>query len=668
MIMKLDSLDYFDLLKFHPEEGMITFRGNRMVLFHADSICQLRDELIKSLGMDMARGVLTRFGYRSGYRDVLSIGNFFDLSTDAEWMLAGPLMHAFEGVARVTNEVLEFNRQKGSFKMGGIWHNSYEAENHLKLYGPSQEPVCWSLTGYASGYCSGFMGKEIICIETKCRAKGDPYCVYEARSAEEWGKEAERYKKDIKPTFIVKDLQDIIDKKEKKEIKWRTLYEQTDEKLQEKVQELQELNKVLSNQHTSLQRSVAIHKQLTGLVLDDLGLDEITKTLNQLVGNPVLVEDTYFKVISSAGKLPAGPNGEEPFRSTKEILSDPRYAKLEESLLKEKRLTSIPILDETGFRQQRIVVPILSGGELMGFVSTFECNKQLEDLDLLAMEQAGTVIALELLKRKAANAAEQQHKEDFLAELLSGNYDENILATRAVNLGLNPLAIYQVFAVEVDWAYHGGEPGDPNELIAFKKHLVKVFNRLLRSEQCQSIVGSRSRGVLVIATLGEGREEEDSRRIGKLIEEGLKPQVNTYDWWVGVGSKVNRIGEIAKSYQEASTTTGIMKALQRKKKVFFYEQLGVYGVLEINKERFAEFTKRLLGPLMEYDREHKAELVDTLILYFRNNGNLQRAARNGHLNANTLKYRLKRIREIANIDFDNPEINLQVQLALKLLS
>ncbi|MDA8211277.1 MAG: XylR N-terminal domain-containing protein [Clostridia bacterium] len=668
MIMKLESLDYFDLLQFRPEEGMITFRGNRMLLFHADSICQLRDELIQSLGKDMARGVLARFGYRSGYRDALSVGNFFDLSTDAEWMLAGPLLHTFEGIVHVTNEVLEFNRQKGSFYMRGIWRNSYEAEQHLKLYGPSKEPVCWSLTGYASGYSSGFMGKEIVCVETKCRAKGDDYCAYELRSAEEWGPEADRYKADLKPTFIVKDLQDIIERKEKKEIKWRTLYEQADEQLQEKVLELQELNKVLSNQHTSLQRSVAIHKQLTGLVLDDFGLDAITKTLAQLVGNPVLVEDYYFKVISSAGTIPAGPNGENPFRSTKEILNDPRYAKLEHSLLKEKRLTSIPVLDEMGFRQQRIVVPILAGGEVMGFVSTFECEKQLEALDLLAMEQAGTVIALELLKQKAAFAAEQQLKEDFLEELLSGTSDEEILETRAMNLGLNPRGAYQVFAVDVDWAYHGGEPGDPDELVAFKKRLVEVINGVVRSTHSKSMVVSKNRFVLIIAALGEGQEDEDSRKIVRLIEEEVKPRLNGYDWWVGVGSQVSRVGEIAKSYREAGTTMEIMKALQRKKKVLLYEQLGIYGVLEINKERFAEFTKRLLGPLMEYDREHNSELVDTLMLYFRNNANLQRAARNGHLNANTLKYRLKRIREIANIDFDDPEISLQVQLALKLIS
>lgn len=146
------------------------------------------------------------------------------------------------------------------------------------------------------------------------------------------------------------------------------------------------------------------------------------------------------------------------------------------------------------------------------------------------------------------------------------------------------------------------------------------------------------------------------------------PNGTDIDWWIGVGSKVNRIGDIINSYQEAKITTDIIKVLQRNKKVSYYEKLGVYGVLEINKERIAGFINRLLGPLMKYDREHKAALVDTLILYFRNNANLQRAARNGHLNANTLKYRLKRIREIANIDFDDPDISLQVQLALKLIS
>ena len=32
-----------------------------------------------------------------------------------------------------------------------LWHDSYEAEQHLLHLGRAEEPVCWSLTGFASG-------------------------------------------------------------------------------------------------------------------------------------------------------------------------------------------------------------------------------------------------------------------------------------------------------------------------------------------------------------------------------------------------------------------------------------------------------------------------------------------------------------------------------------
>ena len=71
----------------------------------------------------------------------------------------------------------------------GIWHDSYEAEQHLLHLGQADEPVCWTLTGFASGYMSCVYGKEIIAIEDRCRGKGDAVCRAVVRSKEEWGPE-----------------------------------------------------------------------------------------------------------------------------------------------------------------------------------------------------------------------------------------------------------------------------------------------------------------------------------------------------------------------------------------------------------------------------------------------------------------------------------------------
>lgn len=50
--------------------------------------------------------------------------------------------------------------------------NSYEAEQHLNLYGVSNEASCWTLTGFASGYETYKRGRKMFFIETNCRAAG----------------------------------------------------------------------------------------------------------------------------------------------------------------------------------------------------------------------------------------------------------------------------------------------------------------------------------------------------------------------------------------------------------------------------------------------------------------------------------------------------------------
>ncbi|MBN1269447.1 MAG: sigma 54-interacting transcriptional regulator, partial [Kiritimatiellae bacterium] len=104
-----------------------------------------------------------------------------------EWLRAGPRMHTLQGVARTVVQSLEFDREADRFAMEVVWHDSGEAEEHLTEIGPAKEPVCWMLVGYASGYASFCMDKEVYFIEQKCRAMGDRACVAVGKDAASWG-------------------------------------------------------------------------------------------------------------------------------------------------------------------------------------------------------------------------------------------------------------------------------------------------------------------------------------------------------------------------------------------------------------------------------------------------------------------------------------------------
>ena len=66
-----EHADLPDRLKIDFSPGRISLERNRMVLLHASAMASLRKELIDTLGIQRARGVLARMGYESGKKEDL---------------------------------------------------------------------------------------------------------------------------------------------------------------------------------------------------------------------------------------------------------------------------------------------------------------------------------------------------------------------------------------------------------------------------------------------------------------------------------------------------------------------------------------------------------------------------------------------------------------------
>lgn len=79
-----------------------------------------------------------------------------------------------------------------------------------------------------------------------------------------------------------------------------------------------------------------------------------------------------------------------------------------------------------------------------------------------------------------------------------------------------------------------------------------------------------------------------------------------------------------------------------------------------------EFCQYLLGTLVAYDREHNADLLHTLRVYFRCNGNAIEAARQLFLHRNSLQYRLERIGDVLRCDLKDPQTRLALNLAVEM--
>ncbi len=187
--MRARDLDLRELLSFEPGGGPLRFAGERVLLLDAVALGLLRKLLIDTLGEAGARGLLTRFGFAHGWRTAESLRTGFPWDNEDEWRHAGGRLHTLQGlVVAVAPEAPEDDPGPGPKPLGdSIWLDSYEAEQHLVHLGQAEHPVCWTLTGFASGYLSHVWGREVYALETRCRGKGDAVCRVVARPREEWG-------------------------------------------------------------------------------------------------------------------------------------------------------------------------------------------------------------------------------------------------------------------------------------------------------------------------------------------------------------------------------------------------------------------------------------------------------------------------------------------------
>jgi purine catabolism regulator len=135
-----------------------------------------------------------------------------------------------------------------------------------------------------------------------------------------------------------------------------------------------------------------------------------------------------------------------------------------------------------------------------------------------------------------------------------------------------------------------------------------------------------------------------------------------------LGKQVDQPEELNVSYREAKQIRKISIICKLDQPVMTNDDLGVYSLLYLlpECEEVSHFQRIFLQPLLDYDLKHDTNLVETLQMYFQANCNMKQTAERLFTHYNTVIYRLERVKDILVMDLENPEIQLQLQLALKL--
>ena len=170
-------------------DGVLSVHGRRLVLHDIHAMAQFRRDLVETAGPDRARRILTRYGYFWGQASAAGMLRVFQWDSTTELLRAGFRLQTIAGLAKTSVSALEL-APDGAFRVEAVWEMSAEAEEHLAELGPSPEPACWILAGYASGYASHCLGRPVYFLETGCRACGAPTCTVVGMDEKTWGERA----------------------------------------------------------------------------------------------------------------------------------------------------------------------------------------------------------------------------------------------------------------------------------------------------------------------------------------------------------------------------------------------------------------------------------------------------------------------------------------------
>src|ERR1700746_685146 len=213
------------------------------------------------------------------------------------------------------------------------------------------------------------------------------------------------------------------------------------------------LERIINAEHWRLRQSFEIHRRFTELVLDGKGVNEICRTLADLLESAVVVEDASFHLLAHAGGR-AAPHRKETIArqgTPQRVLFDPQIQRTLREVEAKRGPVKVPAFPHLGMSRERLIAPIFAANQVLGYISILDHSPHNEELAFMAIEQAALVLALSIAKERELSEVEGRVRGEFLEDLLHGTYgDEAAAQRRASHLGYPMHGSHIFVLVDID--------------------------------------------------------------------------------------------------------------------------------------------------------------------------------------------------------------------------
>jgi purine catabolism regulator len=374
------------------------------------------------------------------------------------------------------------------------------------------------------------------------------------------------------------------------------------------------LQPIVNRQFETLAYSQAIHDRMIDAALSKGGLPAIAAELANLTGGSVtLVDALGFEAIQQGEKPAAGKTSTQ-------------------------------------------TVPIRANREYYGSLSLTKPKHMWKELDQVALQHAATLCALEYVKERAVAATEWRLKGDFVEELFSGrSMSDAELETRSRMLGYPLTGSHLIAALKI------AAPGDM-DTASLNHACITLFKRLSDRHNRSYLLRERPQHLLLVLP-------DDAKSV-TLLEQLTKQWLKLHPdapLHVGISSPRTKLSALSEAADEAVFALQVYPLLAKAPALLRYADMQGYQFLfpyHRQQETLRALWQPQLDRLIQYDQKHNQQLLETLDVYLRHNGNGLKTAQALYIHRHTLKYRLQHIQEKTGCDLEEAHQRWQLQLAL----
>ena len=390
--------------------------------------------------------------------------------------------------------------------------------------------------------------------------------------------------------------------------------------------------------------------QLLTTATSAVGMDDLFSLANAvaaMVGGAVAIEDPQRRVLAYSS-LPGQPIDEARQQG---ILGRrvPELSRNDGIYREMQRAPGVVRIPADGDILPRLAVAVRSGAELLGSIWVVEGSKLPAGAEQ-ALLDAGRLAALHLLRARAGGDAERRARGELLRGLLDGRSAPALAAARLGVEEARPVAVLG-FSLPEKTASDELDADAVADLVQLQCSAVRPRSSVLIQL-----------GTVYVLVPAEDLARERLIGLATAVVERARAALQV-ELRGAVGATVGGFHELSRSRDDVDAVLrldGITVAAVE-------DVLPQVALLDLQSHLVASAHLRLpaVDRMLRHDAEQETPYAESVLAYLAANADIPAAAASVNVHSNTFRYRLRRVKELFDLNLEDPDVRLVTWLQLR---